>query len=46
MEALITLAALALVFILTCCATSYEDATRDQAYYNLLLGGHIHSGHS
>ena len=46
MEGIITLAALAFVFILACYATSYEDEARDQVYYNLLLGGHIHSGHS
>jgi hypothetical protein len=46
MEAIITLVGLAAIFIVTCRVGSYEDKERDQAYYHLLLGGHIHSGHS
>jgi hypothetical protein len=46
MEVIITLVGLLVVFIIACRLTSYDDEARDQAYYYLLLGGHIHSGHS
>jgi hypothetical protein len=46
MEAIITFVVLVFIFILACRVTSYEDEVRDQAYDNLLLGGHIHPGHS